>query len=253
MHHWNPEHYDNNLSYVSEFGKQVVGLLNPQHGERILDLGCGTGDLSYEISQSGATVFGIDLSLNMIEQAKEKYPNLHFEVANAEDFSTEEQFDAVFSNAALHWMKRPSNVIQCVWDVLRSGGRFVAEFGGKGNVDSVIKALEIAPEELGITAKERNPWFFPSIGEYASLLERQGFRTTYVVHFDRPTLMNDKEKGLEHWLNGFAEDYLYGLGELDRWRVIQRVVEITRSRLFKDGQWFVDYKRIRVVATKDIS
>lgn len=247
---WNAEHYDNKLGYVSEFGKDVVSLLQPKQGEVILDLGCGTGDLSNEIAGFGASVVGMDLSESMIQQAQNKYSNLEFLVGNGEDFRTNEQFDAVFSNAALHWMIQPSNVISCVWEALSSGGRFVAEFGGRGNVETVIDALELALEELGIASNDRNPWYFPSIGEYAILLEMQGFRTTYAFHFDRPTRMPDGDKGLEHWLNGFAENYLKGLDLSTRNRVIQRVTELSRPKLYKDGQWFVDYKRLRIVAVK---
>ena len=119
----------------------------------------------------------------MIQEALAKYPNLQFKVENGEEFRTEEKFDAVFSNTALHWMKRAANVIESVWMALKPGGRFVAEFGGKGNVELVIKGLENALHAFGISAAERNPWFYPSVGEYASLLEKQGFRVTYALHF----------------------------------------------------------------------
>jgi len=247
---WNAEHYDSKLAYVSGLGKGVVSLLHPNKGEKILDLGCGTGDLSNEIAAAGASVVGIDLSDSMIHQARSKYPNLQFAVGNGEEFLMNHQFDAVFSNAALHWMKQPSKVIGCVWEALSSGGRFVAEFGGKGNVETVIRALELALEEVGIKAQDRNPWYFPSIGEYTSLLEQQGFRTTYAAHFDRPTEMPDADQGLEHWLKGFAESYLQGLDEPTRTTVIRRTTEFSRPKLYKDGQWCVDYKRLRVVAMK---
>lgn len=247
---WNAEHYDNKLDYVSEFGKGVVSLLQPKPGENILDLGCGTGDLSHEIAAQGASVIGIDLSDAMIQRARTKYPDLTFTVGNAEEFRMKQQFDAVFSNAALHWINHPSKVIECVWDVLSPGGRFVAEFGGRGNVETVIGAVERALGALGISAREKNPWYFPSIGEYASLLEQQGFRTTYALHFSRPTAMPDGDKGLEHWLNGFAESYLQGLDLSNRKTVIQHVGEWCRPTLYKDGQWYIDYKRLRIVAEK---
>lgn len=248
---WNAEHYDSKLGYVSDFGKDVVSLLQPTEGEQILDLGCGTGDLTNEIASAGATVQGIDLSNSMIQQARRKYPDLQFKVGNAEEFHMDQQFNAVFSNAALHWMKHPAKVARCVWEALLPGGRFVVEFGGKGNIATVISALKVALKEVSINAPDRDPWYFPSIGEYTLLLEQQGFDTKYALHFDRPTEMPDGDKGLEHWLNGFAGSYLAGLKEQTRTAVIERVIEISRPILYRNGKWYIDYKRLRVVAVKN--
>ena len=161
---WDADLYDSKIGFVSERGKEVVNLLNPQPGERILDLGCGTGELTYEIARSGAIPLGIDLSPTMIEKARRKFPDLQFAVVNAETFRTTEQFDAVFSNAALHWMKGAAAVIKSVWLALRPGGRFIAEFGGKGNVNTIMQGITGVLAEHGISAAERNPWYFPSIG-----------------------------------------------------------------------------------------
>lgn len=231
-------------------GKGVVSLLDPKPGEVILDLGCGTGDLTHDIALYGAVVVGMDLSEAMIQQARNKYPHLEFLVANGEDFPVDKPFDAVFSNAALHWMKHPSSVIACVWNALTPGGRFVAEFGGKGNVETVIGALECALDELGIASQDKNPWYFPSIGEYTTRLEKQGFQTIFAKHFDRPTAMPDGDRGLEHWLNGFAESYLQGLDQPTRTRVIQRTKELCRSKLYNNGEWCLDYKRLCIAAVK---
>ena len=154
---WNAEHYDNKLGYVSELGKGVISLLDPKPGEKILDLGCGTGDLTHEIAESGASVMGIDQSDIMIQQARKKYPDIAFTVGNAEELDMNQQFNAVFSNAALHWMKNPSKVIEGVRGILLPEGRFVAEFGGKGNVGTVIDALESTLSELWINTKNKNP------------------------------------------------------------------------------------------------
>lgn len=247
---WNAEHYDDKLGYVSRLGQEVVTLLRPQRGENILDLGCGTGDLTNEIASFGATVVGIDRSPSMIHQARRKYPELQFIVADGEDFRLPDTFDAVFSNAALHWMKRPTHVIQSIRAVLRPRGRFVAEFGGKGNVNTLIQALERALTEQGIDARDRNPWYFPSIAEYAALLEAHGFWPTFAAHFDRPTEMPGSDKGLVHWLDGFASSYLKGLDGTTRMRVIERVVEFARPSLYDGRHWVMDYKRLRVQALK---
>ena len=250
VNEWNPEHYDNKLGYVSELGKGVVSLLDPKSGEKILDLGCGTGDLTHEIAMSGASVIGIDQSNTMIQQARKKYPHITFIIGNAEELDMNQQFNVVFSNAALHWMKNPSKVTEGVYGILLPGGRFVAEFGGKGNVGVVIDALERTLSELGINTRNKNPWYFPSIGEYTSLLEKYGFQTTYALHFSRPTAMPDGELGLVHWLNGFAGSYLQDLDLPDRSNVIQNVIELCRPILYRNGQWYIDYKRLRVIAEK---
>ena len=192
---WASEHYDEKLSFVSEMGRGVIDLLEPAEGERILDLGCGTGDLTQGIALSKALVTGMDLSPSMLEKARIKYPNLNFVEGNAECFTVQEPLDAVFSNAALHWMKNAEDVVQCVHDALRPGGRFVAEFGGKHNVGTVVQAISEVLMEQGIDAGTRSPWYFPSIGEYSVLLERHGFRVTYALHFDRPTPMQDSGTG----------------------------------------------------------
>jgi trans-aconitate methyltransferase len=158
---WNSDFYDRKLDYVSELGRGAVDLLAPKRGETILDLGCGTGDLAHEIAKSGASVIGIDLSAEMVAAARAKYPDIDFRVGDGENFSLEQPVDAVFSNAALHWMRRPERVIRCVWDALKPGGRFVAEFGGKGNVGTVVDAiLRVLRRDFGIDAAERNPGIF---------------------------------------------------------------------------------------------
>lgn len=249
---WDANLYDNKLGYVSNLGKEVIELLNPQKGEKILDLGCGTGDLTYEISKLGANVMGIDLSSTMIEEAKKKYPNIKFAIDNGETMRTNETFDAVFSNAALHWMKQASKVVESVALALRPGGRFVAEFGGKGNVETIIKGITDVLNEYGINLKDRNPWYFPSIGEYCSLLEKYGFRVFYANHFDRPTPLEDKENGLNHWLDSFADDFFPEFNQDQRLKFYEKIKEKTRPSLYKEGIWVADYKRIRIVAVKEL-
>jgi trans-aconitate methyltransferase len=251
VNQWNAELYDGKLGFVSEYGKSLIDLLQPQAGEQILDLGCGTGDLSNEIAQLGADVTGIDLAESMLEQAKRKYPHIPFLHENAETVRFTKQFDAVFSNAALHWMKNAKQVAESIWLALKPGGRFVAELGGKGNVETMVQALEEVLSTYGISGKERNPWYFPSIGEYSTLLEEQGFRVVYAVHFDRPTPLSDGENGLANWFKAFGGDFFQGISEEEQNQIIEQVKEKTRSALWKDGQWVADYKRLRVVAIKN--
>ncbi|MNW38719.1 Malonyl-[acyl-carrier protein] O-methyltransferase [compost metagenome] len=252
---WQPEHYDNKLGFVSEYGKGVVDLLKPQRDEVILDLGCGTGDLSNEIAGTGAKVVGMDFSAQMIEQARYKYPGLNFKVGNGERFELDMPVDAVFSNAALHWMKDAPSVIRSVWNALRPGGRFVAEFGGKGNVEIIISSIvQALHEKYGIDAESLDPWYFPSVGDYSALLEQQGFRVQYVTHFDRFTKLEDREKGLSHWINGFAADtYFAGLGDQEKQTILHQVEQLTRPKLFINDAWHADYVRLRFIAIKPLS
>lgn len=248
---WKPEVYDDKMAFVSQYGKDVIGLLQPQPGERIIDLGCGTGDLTFEISRSGAEVTGIDLSESMIAKAKTKYPGLRFEVGDAEQLGSADPVDAVFSNAALHWIKNAGKAAESVWNLLAPGGRFVAEFGGKGNVETIVNSITQVLKEEGIDADQLNPWYFPSLGEYAGLLERQGFRVVYAVHFDRPTKLESGENGLAHWLSTFAESIFFQtLTRQEKERLYQRIAARARNELFNDGCWYADYKRLRIAAVK---
>jgi trans-aconitate methyltransferase len=248
---WNADLYDDKLSFVSNFGKGVVELLHPQKGERILDLGCGTGDLTYVISKSGANVTGSDFSEEMIEKARRKYPEIPFVIENGEDFQTDEKYDAIFSNAALHWMKQADKVVESVQLALNPGGRFVAEFGGEGNVQTVIRGIiETLSQDYGMDVEERNPWYFPSIGQYSTLLEEHGFRVSYAHHFDRPTSLADGEKGLNHWLDSFADDFFPEFSKEEKMKIYEKIKNKIKTNLYKDDTWIADYKRIRIVAIK---
>jgi trans-aconitate methyltransferase len=249
---WNADIYDEKLSFVSELGKSLIQMLGPKQGEKILDLGCGTGDLTNEIAKLGAEVVGIDASSHMIEKARKKYPYISFFVDRSETFRTQERYDAIFSNAALHWMKQDESVVQSMALALREGGRLVAEFGGKGNVDAIVKAIEeVLLTNYGIDAKEKNPWYFPSIREYSSLLEKYGFRVMYANHFDRPTPLPDGDQGLDHWLDGFAGAFFAGLKSSEKDMVYQQIKQRLKAYLWKDGVWIADYKRIRIMAAKE--
>ena len=169
-------------------------LLAARAGERILDLGCGTGALTAELAASGAELLGVDRSPEMIAEARKKFPHLRFEVCDARTLQFSNEFDAVFSNAALHWIPEAERVIHGVARALKPGGRFVAEFGGKGNVRNVVTAIDTAFAELGISANGANPWFYPSIAEYASLLEKHHLEVREAALFERPTKLEDGER-----------------------------------------------------------
>jgi trans-aconitate methyltransferase len=189
----------------------------------------------------------------MIAEARRKHPRLRLEVGDGVSFSYPEPFDAVFSNAALHWIRDAPRVAESVWRALRPGGRFVAEFGGKGNARTIVAGITEALAPLGIDAQARSPWYFPSLGEYCALLDNQGFRVVQAQHFERPTPLEDGEEGLSHWLDVFAGDFFEGLTAEERAAAYRRTADALRGRLYHDGAWNVDYVRLRVVALRPIA
>lgn len=251
INQWQAEDYDKQLAFVSEYGKNLISWLRPIEGESILDLGCGTGDLTYEIALSGAAVTGMDASSDMIEHARKKFPSIEFWEADGQQFTTEKLFDAVFSNAALHWMRNSRNVVDCVWHALKPGGRFVAEFGGRGNVEVIVNAIEeVLKRHTGINASERNPWYFPTIGQYSSILEERGFVVRKAYLYDRPTKLADGEQGVIGWLTHFGDDYFEGYGseQVEEW--CQEISRIVVPKLWRNDGIYADYKRLRIEAFK---
>ncbi|MEP7049991.1 MAG: methyltransferase domain-containing protein [Pseudomonadota bacterium] len=245
---WNPVRYDDHAGYVSELASGVVLWLQPRAGEAILDLGCGTGTLTAEIARCGARVTGVDHSAQMIESAREKYAELSFDVVDGQALTYAAAFGAVFSNAALHWMPRARDVVRGVERALLPGGRFVAEFGAAGNVRAVTRAVREVLQEWEIDPAPYLSWYFPSPGQYASLLESEGLQVRQIACFERPTPAPG-EQGLATWLGLFQTRLMGDLGA--RWpELCARATERCRSELFRDGRWFIDYVRLRVIATK---
>lgn len=248
---WDAKLYDGKHAFVWEKAKAVMELLAPKAGERILDLGCGTGHLTAQIAATRANVIGIDRSAEMISQAREQFPALRFEVADARHLDFERQFDAVFSNAVLHWIVEPELVVRSVARALAPGGRFVAEFGGKGNVRRVIDAINGAYPMFGIErGLADNTWYYPSVGEYSSLLESQGLEVREAKLFDRPTRLEDGEKGLEAWLRMFAKFALDRVSAERQPDFLREIERQARLELFKNGNWELDYRRLRIAAWK---
>ncbi|MFC4305408.1 methyltransferase domain-containing protein [Cohnella boryungensis] len=248
--HWNSEAYDSKLDFVSKLGGGVMELLAPKPGERILDYGCGTGDLTIQLADAGAAPVGIDLSADMITRARQKFPGIDFQIADGLQYRTDHPFDAVFSNAALHWMPQAEAAAKAVWHALKGGGRFVAEFGGHGNVAAITAAISRALEKHGYDPAGRSPWYFPTLGEYSALLERIGFRVTFAQHFDRPTPLKG-DSGLADWLDMFSDDFFGDIASSDKKASIYRtIMEEAAPTLYRDGGWFADYKRLRIAAVK---
>ena len=248
---WDAKLYDDKHSFVWEKGKGVVDLLAPKPGERILDLGCGTGHLTAEIAAVGALTVGIDQSADMIAQARRQFPDLRFEVCDAREIPFIGEFDAVFSNAALHWIPEAEKVIQGVARSLKPNGRFVAEMGGKGNIRRLVEAIAGACRVVGLdSGAATEAWYYPSIGEYSGLLEKHGLEVRQAALFERPTRLEDGEKGLEAWLRMFRRVILDRLPAAEQDAFLREVERQARPQLFKDGVWELDYRRLRIVAWK---
>ena len=249
---WDAALYDRSFGFVSAFGSDMVDLLAPEPGERIVDLGCGTGTLSAAIAARGAEVIGTDGDAAMVDRARALHPGLSFQHADGRDFRIEGQADAVFSNAALHWMKEePAGVIACVARALRPGGRFVAEMGAHRNVRIITDALYRALAEEGAPPESVDfPWYFPRTSRYVGLLEDGGFDVTHLHYFTRPTPLDDCPNGLADWIAMFGRNFTDAAPPGRAHAVVERTVALTRDRLCPDGRWVTDYTRLRFVAVK---
>jgi trans-aconitate methyltransferase len=249
---WNPDLYQASHSWTWEYGRDLVQLLAPRPGERILDVGCGTAQLTKEIAETGADVVGIDASPKMIAAARKNSPQLRFELCDAAGLPFMNQFDGVFSNAALHWVADQEKAIASIARSLKQGGRFVFEMGGHGNLQVVLEATQQTLKEVGIEDPGTLlPWEFPRLGDYAHLLESHGLRVDFAVRYDRPTPLDGGVDGLAKWLQMFGLFAPDPLTHQQRTPAIRRMEELARPKLFRDGRWVLDYKRLRMVSVKE--
>jgi SAM-dependent methyltransferase len=243
---WDARGYAGNARFVADLGMPVVDLLAPKPGERILDLGCGDGALTEKLVAAGCDVVGADASPQLVEAARGRGLDVRLMDGQSLGFSAE--FDAVFSNAALHWMLQPDAVIDGVHRALKPGGRFVGEFGGAGNVARIASALEKALERRGIDGKAANPWYFPDAEEYAAKLTKHGFVVRSAELIERPTPL---PTGMAGWLATFAGSFIAHIPESEHGALLNEVlVEISPALMKPDGSWYADYVRLRFAADK---
>ena len=240
---WDPEAYARNGAFVHGMAGGVLEWLAAQPGERILDLGCGDGQLSARIAAMGAEVTGVDASPQMAAAARAR--GIRADEASAESLPyPDHSFDAVFSNAVLHWVRDQDAMLEEVRRVLRPGGRLVAEMGGHGNIAAVRVALSAVLARWGLAGDSN---YYPSPDEYGQRLRRHGFAVRQIALIPRPTPM--AESGMAGWLRTFRVGALESLPEAARESVIEQTVALLAPVLRdRDGNWTADYVRLRLIA-----
>jgi trans-aconitate methyltransferase len=245
---WDAETYAKSFSFVPAYGRELIDLLAPQKGEAILDLGCGTGALSAELAAHGAVITGVDADANMIALAKKTHPALSFFQQDGSALTVTGPFDAVFSNAALHWMD-VSKVFPQVAKVLKQGGRFAAELGGVHNIAAIERAIYAGLAAIGIKASAAPaPWRFPTPATLAHELEKDGFEVRYMHLYDRPTPLGAETGGLRGWIKMFGSAYMARVPEAQHEAFLKHIEDHLRPVLWRDGQWIADYRRQHFVA-----
>lgn len=247
---WDAKKYTSDFSFVPQYGEGVVDLIDAEKGSSVLDLGCGNGALTKFLRDKGYVVKGLDSSGELLDIAKEKYPDIDFINGDAADFALSEAVDVVFSNAVFHWIgkDRQCDMLKCVYNALKRGGQFVFEFGGHGNNEKIHGALADAFAQCGYSYEM--PFYFPTIGEYASLLEKSGFKVQYATLFERPTELKGDD-GLKDWIFMFDKTPLSAVKTSEeREAIADKAVNSLRKELFINGKWYADYVRLRMKAIR---
>lgn len=243
---WDPERYRRNAGFVAKLGFPLIELLNPKKQERILDLGCGDGTLTMKLIHTGADVVGVDASPDQIDAARAL--GLNVREMNGEKLQFCNEFDAVFSNAAMHWMTDADAVIEGVWRSLRPGGRFVSEMGGAGNIKTIRSGLHQYLDSYGYAKMFADPWYFPSVKEQRDRLLKNGFTVREISLFSRPTPLPGD---IAEWLETFADSYIKILPSNLRGKFVDDLTNHLRPLLRNQkGIWIADYVRLRFYAVR---
>jgi trans-aconitate methyltransferase len=246
---WDAAGYDKNARFVSDLGAPVVKLLGPRADEAILDLGCGDGALTQKIAATGARVTGIDTCPDFLEAARAR--GLNVRALDAQKLDYEAEFDAVFTNAALHWMRDIDAVLAGVARAMKPSTRFVGEFGGKGNIAAITATLIAVLKQHGVDgAAQFAKKYYPTTEEFSEKLRAHGFTIMICDLIPRPTPL--PESGMQGWLSTFANFYVTELDSERKKAVFDEVTEILRPILCDSkGRWTADYIRLRFKAVKN--
>ena len=239
---WNAADYAAHARFVSDLGQPVLDLLAPRRGERILDVGCGDGALTTRIVESGAAVVGVDPAPDFVAAAAAR--GLDARQLDAQALPFEDEFDAVFTNAVLHWIPDLDAALRGIRRALRRGGRFVGECGGHGNVAAVSTALQAVAQRHGVPA--RLPWRYPTPDDFTARLIAAGFRPMSIELIPRPTPL---ASGMAAWLRTFAGPVFEQLPAGVREPALEETVDLLRWSLCDEqGRWTADYVRLRFAA-----
>lgn len=234
------------MRFMTEFGIPIVNLMDPKPGERILDVGCGFGSTCLKLKEMGCTPVGIDISNSMVAAATQM--GVDARIVNAENMMFNEEFDAVFSVSALHWMRHLDRVASGVMRALKPGGRFVGELGGKGSIINIIGAIRDVLLQHGIEMESVHSWYFPSVSEFAGSLERAGFRIRSMELIDRPTIIPGD---IRDWIKMFGRHFLDSLDVRERDQFLDTVKSVAEKTMVNEkGEWVADYYRLRFIAYK---
>lgn len=246
---WDADKYTNNFSFVHKYGNDLMQMIDARENMTVLDLGCGNGALTKKLCDLKFNAIGLDASEDLLKIANEKYPDITFIRSDATDFTLDKKVDVVFSNAVFHWINKENqrNMLDCVYNALNKNGQFVFEFGGYGNNALIHSALKTEFNKKGL--EYVMPFYFPTIGEYATMLEAAGFRVVYAILFDRSTELQG-EDGLADWIRMFVKTPFGCIDENIKNDIISNVVHHLKNKLYSNGKWYADYVRIRFKAIK---
>ena len=243
---WNPETYSKNARFVSDLGAPLFDLLQLQPGEKVLDLGCGDGALTEQLVAAGGIVLGVDASVAQVQATQQR--GIAAQVYSAEELPFCEEFEAIFSNAVLHWVADQPTALAHIFRALKPGGRFIAEMGGFGCVNTIRQALHETLRARKLDPWDYDPWFFPSVAEYSSLLQAQGFEIDSILLFPRPTPLPGDILG---WLETFAQPFLHTFSPNERAACLEEVRTRLQPTLYReDSGWTADYTRLRFRALR---
>ncbi|MCC8097020.1 MAG: class I SAM-dependent methyltransferase [Eubacterium sp.] len=244
---WNAAEYKAGFSFVHKYGEDLLELFSLPEGSYVCDLGCGQGELTSKLREKGYKTIGVDASEDMLKAAAEAYPDIDFKYGNALDFKLPQKADGIFSNAVFHWIDKnlQEQLVKNIADNLRDGGELVCEFGGKGCAEKVHSTLAKIFKKRGMEYKFE--FYFPTIGEYAQLLEKYVLKVVYASLFDRPT---PQPQGLSGWIEMFDKKPFEGICQETKREIINEAEKALKPLLYSEGIWYIDYVRIRIKAIK---